>query len=63
VAAWSLAVLLVAIVATSRMYRGMHHPLDVTGGAIVGVCSIAVALLATRAGDLATRARDERSNR
>ena len=30
VVAWALAVLLPLTVATSRMYRGMHHPTDVT---------------------------------
>jgi membrane-associated phospholipid phosphatase len=35
--AWTSAVLLVAFVAASRMYRGMHHPLDVAGGLVVGV--------------------------
>jgi membrane-associated phospholipid phosphatase len=57
IAAWTIAVLLPLLVAASRMYRGMHHPLDVTSGAIVGVLSITVALLATRA---ATDAADER---
>jgi membrane-associated phospholipid phosphatase len=57
VTAWSIAILLPAIVATSRMYRGMHHPLDVTSGAIVGVFSITVALLATRAADEVARLR------
>jgi membrane-associated phospholipid phosphatase len=57
VSAWSIAILLPLLVAASRMYRGMHHPLDVTSGAIVGVLSITVALLATRAGAVAA---DER---
>jgi membrane-associated phospholipid phosphatase len=57
VSAWTLAVLLPVIVAASRMYRGMHHPLDVTSGAIVGALSIAVALLATRAADAVARER------
>ena len=28
-------------VAFSRMYRGMHHPLDVAGGVIIGIGAIA----------------------
>ena len=32
IAAWALAVLLPVLVAMSRMYRGMHHPLDVASG-------------------------------
>jgi membrane-associated phospholipid phosphatase len=55
VAAWTLAVLLPVLVAMSRMYRGMHHPLDVAGGAIVGIGAIAVLLFACRAADCAER--------
>lgn len=55
IAAWTLAVLLIAVVATSRVYRGMHHPLDVTSGVIAGILAIVVALLATRAGDASVR--------
>jgi membrane-associated phospholipid phosphatase len=39
------------------MYRGMHHPLDVTAGALIGLASLAVGLLATRAADSASRFR------
>lgn len=59
VAAWTLAVLLPLIVASSRMYRGMHHPTDVTSGALVGLAAVCVALLATRAADGTTRLRSE----
>jgi membrane-associated phospholipid phosphatase len=31
------------------MYRGMHHPTDVTAGAIWGIGSILVAITAARA--------------
>jgi len=47
--AWVLAVLIPLFVAFSRMYRGMHHPLDVAGGAIVGIGAILVLLFACRA--------------
>jgi membrane-associated phospholipid phosphatase len=57
VAVWVLAILLPLLVGASRMYRGMHHPLDVTSGAIVGVLSIAVAVLAVRAGESAAAER------
>ena len=53
VAAWALAVLLPAFVAMSRMYRGMHHPLDVAGGLVVGVAAILVLLFACRAAGVA----------
>lgn len=58
--AWSLALLLVAFVATSRMYRGMHHPLDVAGGVFVGVGALAVVVFACRAAGAATESRSGR---
>jgi membrane-associated phospholipid phosphatase len=45
---WTLAVALVTFVALSRMYRGMHHPLDVGGGIVVGVVALAVVVFACR---------------
>ena len=54
---WALAVALPIVVALSRMYRGMHHPIDVTAGALIGLSSLAVGLLATRAADGASRFR------
>jgi undecaprenyl-diphosphatase len=45
---WLLAVGMVAFVATSRMYRGMHHPLDVAGGVVVGIAALCVLVLACR---------------
>jgi undecaprenyl-diphosphatase len=47
-AVWALAVVLPMVVATSRMYRGMHHPIDVASGALIGLACLAIALLATR---------------
>ena len=57
IAAWVAAVVLPLIVAFSRMYRGMHHPLDVAGGALVGIGAILVLLFACRAADAAARSR------
>jgi membrane-associated phospholipid phosphatase len=48
-AVWLVAIAIPLLVALSRMYRGMHHPTDVTAGALWGVGSIAVAILAARA--------------
>jgi len=47
--AWSLVAAIVVFVATARMYRGMHHPLDVAGGIVVGVAALCVLVLACRA--------------
>ena len=46
--AWAFAVAMVAFVALSRMYRGMHHPLDVAGGLLVGIAALAVVVFACR---------------
>jgi undecaprenyl-diphosphatase len=48
-AVWLVAIAIPLLVALSRMYRGMHHPTDVTAGLLWGVGSIAVATLAARA--------------
>ena len=36
-------------VAFSRMYRGMHHPLDVFGGVVIGVAALSALVLVARA--------------
>jgi membrane-associated phospholipid phosphatase len=54
--AWIVAVLLPIFVAMSRMYRGMHHPLDVAGGVVIGIGAISVLLFACRAAGCAERA-------
>jgi undecaprenyl-diphosphatase len=55
--AWTLAVAVVAFVAMSRMYRGMHHPLDVAGGVVVGVAAVIVVLFACRTAGAAAQSR------
>ena len=56
--AWLLAFSIVAFVALARMYRGMHHPLDVAGGVFVGVAALAVLVFACRAAGAAADLRD-----
>jgi hypothetical protein len=34
---WTIAALIPVYVAFSRMYRGMHHPLDIGGGVLIGI--------------------------
>jgi undecaprenyl-diphosphatase len=60
-ALWTVAVALPLIVAASRMYRGMHHPIDATVGVLVGLSALAIAIAADRvAGDVARRRREAR---
>jgi undecaprenyl-diphosphatase len=49
VLAWIAAVVLPLCVATARVYRGMHHPLDVLSGVVLGVLALAVAVAAIEA--------------
>jgi undecaprenyl-diphosphatase len=56
-AVWTLAIALPLVVAVSRMYRGMHHPLDVIAGCLMGLAAIAIALFAARAAGEAARLR------
>ena len=60
VAIWSVAAAIPIYVALSRMYRGMHHPLDVVGGAAVGVATLVAVVLICRAAGYAVAARDGR---
>jgi membrane-associated phospholipid phosphatase len=46
---WSLALAIPLIVAVSRMYRGMHHPLDTLAGVALGIAALTLALLLARA--------------
>ncbi|HEY8501844.1 MAG TPA: phosphatase PAP2 family protein, partial [Solirubrobacterales bacterium] len=55
--AWTVAILLTTFVALSRMYEGMHHPLDVAGGVLIGIGAILVLLFACRAAGAAAERR------
>jgi undecaprenyl-diphosphatase len=55
VATWTVAAALPIFVAWARMYRGMHHPLDVLGGVIVGVAALSALVLVARASGRAVR--------
>lgn len=49
VTAWLVAIAVGPIVGISRIYRGMHHPLDVIVGFGLGIACVVVAYLAVRA--------------
>jgi membrane-associated phospholipid phosphatase len=49
VAVWALAAAIPVYVAFARMYRGMHHPLDVLGGVLIGIAVLAALVLVSRA--------------
>jgi membrane-associated phospholipid phosphatase len=55
VAIWLVAALIPVFVAFSRMYRGMHHPLDVAGGALLGIAALSALVLISRAARSAAR--------
>lgn len=48
VAIWIVAAAVPVFVAFGRMYRGMHHPLDVLGGVAVGISALALLVLVSR---------------
>ena len=54
-AIWIVAALIPVYVAFSRMYRGMHHPTDVAGGAIIGILALVALVAVTRASGRAAR--------
>jgi undecaprenyl-diphosphatase len=43
-----IAVIAPLAVALARMYRGMHHPIDVISGALIGIGCLCVGLLVAR---------------
>jgi membrane-associated phospholipid phosphatase len=54
VAVWAVAAAIPVYVAFARMYRGMHHPLDVLGGVVIGIAALAAMVLVSRAVGLAS---------
>jgi undecaprenyl-diphosphatase len=58
VAIWATAAAISLYVALARMYRGMHHPLDVGGGVLVGIAVLVAMVFLSRAAGHAAAARD-----
>lgn len=61
ICAWAMAIVIPVFVAFARMYRGMHHPLDIAGGLVIGIGALLVLLFATRAAGLAQQARSSKA--
>jgi undecaprenyl-diphosphatase len=54
---WTAAALIPVYVALSRMYRGMHHPLDVAGGVVIGIAALSAMVIVSRAAAVAASSR------
>jgi membrane-associated phospholipid phosphatase len=57
---WAIALAIPPIVAVSRMYRGMHHPLDTLAGVVIGIAALGLALLLARVTGVVDRRRKAR---
>ena len=55
---WGIAVAIPLIVGVSRMYRGMHHPLDTLAGVLVGIAALALVVFVARVTGVVAGARD-----
>ena len=58
VSAWTFVLAMVTFVALARMYRGMHHPLDVAGGVVVGIAAVIVLVFACRTAGAVSKVRE-----
>lgn len=58
---WAAALAIPPIVAISRMYRGMHHPLDTLAGVFIGIAALLLALLLVRVTGVVVRRREVRT--
>jgi undecaprenyl-diphosphatase len=52
---WTVAILMPIAVGFARVYRGMHHPVDVMAGYLLGLAALTVAVAALQAFDEARR--------
>jgi membrane-associated phospholipid phosphatase len=58
---WGAALAITPIVAVSRMYRGMHHPLDMLAGVLMGIAALTLALLLAQTTRVVARKREART--
>jgi membrane-associated phospholipid phosphatase len=59
VAVWAIALAIPPLAGLARMYRGMHHPIDLLAGLPIGIAAIVVALFACRVAGVAVVRREE----
>jgi membrane-associated phospholipid phosphatase len=57
-AVWAVALAIPPFVALSRIYRGMHHPIDTLAGVPIGVAAILVVVFACRVAGAAIATRE-----
>jgi membrane-associated phospholipid phosphatase len=55
---WLVAIAIPPVVGLSRIYRGMHHPIDVLAGVPIGIAAIFVVLFACRVAGAAVERRE-----
>ena len=55
---WVIVLAIPPIVALSRIYRGMHHPIDALGGVPIGIAAIIVVVFACRVAGAAMARRE-----
>ena len=58
IAVWAIALAIPPVVALSRIYRGMHHPIDVLAGIPIGIAAIVVVVFACRVAGAAIARRE-----
>jgi membrane-associated phospholipid phosphatase len=56
---WVVALAIPPLVGLARMYRGMHHPLDVLAGVPIGIAAIVVVVFACRVAGAAVARRED----
>lgn len=56
---WAIAVAIPMVVGVSRMYRGMHHPLDTLAGVLVGTAALALVVFVARVTGIVARGREQ----
>lgn len=56
---WAIALAIPPIVALSRIYRGMHHPIDTLAGIPIGIAAIVVVVFACRVAGAAVERREQ----